>query len=216
MTPSPSTHIGRGYGATRVGSEWRLSLDCLSWVSLCYRWVPLGKWPKASGMRPGQISAVSEKVVTVRWFLRPGRVSGHQDREDHVHSSFSYQVSWVGIFSRMWCVVLWVPSSVGLYCQENEVASWGPFIWLPPLTKLPKDPSGLLTAHAATPCLCAMKPMGRPECRSHPARAESSSLHTRKEQAWAHTHLILLHLTSPIISEKCDFPPVRNQTPGKI
>lgn len=111
------------------------------------------------------------------------RVSGHQDREDHVHLSFSYQVSWVGIFSRMWCVVPWVPSSVGLYCQENEVASWGPFIWLPPLTKLPKDPSGLLTAHAATPCPCAMKPMGRPECRSHPARAESSSLHTRKEQA---------------------------------
>lgn len=212
MTPSPSTHIGRGYGATQVGSEWWLSLDCLSWVSLCYRWVPLGKGIRnetrpniCSVGKGGHCETVSE-----------ARVSGHQDREDHVHSSFSYQVSWVGIFSRMWCVVPWVPGSVGLYCQENEVASWGPFIWLPPLTKLPKDPSGLLTAHAATPCPCAMKPMGRPECRSHPARAESSSLHTRKEQAWAHTHLILLHLTSPIISEKCDFPPVRNKTPGRI
>ena len=143
------------------------------------------------------------------------RVSGHQDREDHVHLRVSCQVSWVGIFSRL---VFGFPGSK--FCWPllpgNEVASWGPFIWLPPLAKLPKDPSGLLTAYAATPCPSAMTPVERPECRSCPARAESSSLHTRKEQAWAHTHLILLHLTSPIISEKCDFPPIRNQTPDKI
>lgn len=110
-------------------------------------------------------------MVTVGGFLRPGF---WDIRTEKTMSIWVSPTKWagVGIFSRMWCLVSWVPSSVGLYCQENEVASWSPFIWLPPLTKLPKDPSGLLTAHAATPCPCAMKPVGRPECRSHPARTE--------------------------------------------